>query len=184
MSRFPPPLAPVTLSLPHSRQLAAAFWRPIERTPSRGRLSVSSADDSQRVAGAAPARCRPQSTATFTSDFGGGSISAIGDPALSSSARSSKRAMQARPSRLEAKRMAATSRARREGERVGVVRDSPELGPALRPAHPSALANCLAARATSVNCWSVVAVPSTSTGAWSSRRVLVPNNHALAVSQS
>ena len=69
-----------------------------------------------------------------------------------------------------------------EAERVGVVADPPQSSPDLgRRAHAWKLASCLAARTTVANSAVSVAAPSTSIGARSSRRVLVPNSHARAV---
>ncbi len=71
---------------------------------------------------------------------------------------------------------------RSEAERVSVIADAPEDSPLLgRRDHDWKLATCRAARTTIANCAVSIAAPSTSIGARSSRRVLVPNSHARAV---
>lgn len=77
-------------------------------------------------------------------------------------------------------------RRRRERERVGVIPDPPVLrmtGVA-RPSHVWKAAAWRAARMSWVNTALESASRSSSIGAWSSRRVLVPNSHARAVAAS
>src|SRR5680860_463285 len=69
---------------------------------------------------------------------------------------------------------------RSEADRVQAIPDAPQLS----PAHTSKLASWRAACRTVANCPGSVAWRSTAIGAWSSRRVLVPNSHALAVFSS
>ena len=64
-------------------------------------------------------------------------------------------------------------------ERVLRVPDAPEA--AGEDAHAWKLATWRAARTTAANCALSVAAPRTSTGAWSSSRVLMPNSQARAV---
>ena len=74
---------------------------------------------------------------------------------------------------------------RGEVERVGVVADPPQGWPVLGLAdHDWKLATCRAARTTIAKSAVSIAAPSTSIGARSSRRVLVPNSHARAVLSS
>jgi len=68
----------------------------------------------------------------------------------------------------------------REGKRVVPVPHSPQLS----LAHSSKLTSCLAAARTSANCAGSTAARRTSTGASSSRRVLVPKSQAFAVFSS
>ena len=63
---------------------------------------------------------------------------------------------------------------------IGTMSDPPKLS----PAHPSKLTSCLAAALTSANRVASVAWRSTSIGAASSRRVLVPKSQARAVFSS
>jgi hypothetical protein len=69
---------------------------------------------------------------------------------------------------------------RRIRQWIGAMPDPPKLS----PAHPSKLTSCLAAALTSANCVGSVAWRRTSTGAASSRRVLVPKSQARAVLSS
>lgn len=74
---------------------------------------------------------------------------------------------------------------RSEAERVIIIADPPQGSPPLgRRDHDWKLATCRAARTTIANCAVSIAAPSTSIGAQSSKRVLVPNSHARAVSSS
>lgn len=74
---------------------------------------------------------------------------------------------------------------RSEAERVSVIADPPQDSPVLgRRDHDWKLATCRAARTTIANSAVSIAAPSTSIGARSSKRVLVPNSHARAVLSS
>jgi len=74
---------------------------------------------------------------------------------------------------------------RSEAERISVIADPPQDSPLLgRRDHDWKLETCRAARTTIANSAVSFAAPSTSIGARSSRRVLVPNSHARAVLSS
>ena len=70
---------------------------------------------------------------------------------------------------------------RRVAERVGVVPHPPQHRGTGRVVHAWKLENCRAARTTAANCSLELAAPSTSIGAWSSRRLLTPNSQARVV---